>query len=105
MIQIPDFHGFLVQISEISDGDFRERTTHSEIIRPEKQDHGTMIHTITSENIHTPFSHIDGVYTREKGIPIGSLGADCPTIVLMGDGECATLHSGWRGTKAQIAAS
>jgi polyphenol oxidase len=96
------FPWFEILISERSDGDFRNRDTHPDIIRPTHQAHGVEIHEVTNKNKNTPFSEVDGIYTRSPDIMIGSLCADCPIIVLMGDGECATLHSGWRGTQLHI---
>jgi YfiH family protein len=99
---VDTFPWFEIFISEKSDGDIRERDICSDIIRPTKQIHEREVYEVTYENRDTPFSDYDGVYTRCRDITIGSLCADCPVIILMGDGECASLHSGWRGTEAHI---
>ena len=93
---------FEIYISEFSDGNFRDSTIHPEILRPHEQLHSTHIHALTRENRDIPFTWVDWVYTKEKDVIIGALCADCPVIILMGDGECAILHSGWRGTRSHI---
>lgn len=65
--------------------------------------HQKDIHEINQENRDISFSECDGIYTRSPGIIIATVCADCPVIILMGEGECASLHSGWRGTKVHIA--
>jgi polyphenol oxidase len=99
---LPISSQFEISISERSDGDFRDRYTHPDIIRPIHQTHGVEIHEVTDGDKYTLFSEVDGIYTRCSDIMIWSLCADCPIIVLMGDSECATLHSGWRGTRLHI---
>lgn len=96
------FPGYEVYVSDIDDGDFRRKDLYPEFLRPEKQLHETLVHTVTSTDKYLPFAGVDGVYTKEKDIAIGSLCADCPVIVLMGESECASLHSGWRGSKKHI---
>ena len=99
---LTSFPWFEIFISEKNDGDFRKREIFPEIKRPLKQVHGTEIHTITGENKDVWFEGCDGTYTHEKWITIGALCADCPVIILMGQGECTAVHSGWRGTKSHI---
>ena len=99
---LTSFPGFEIFISEKRDGDFRKKEIFPEIKRSSKQIHGTAICTITRENADVSFEWYDGVYTGEKWITIGTMCADCPVIILMGEGECAAVHSGWRGTKAHI---
>lgn len=99
---LSSFPWFEIYISHKNDGNFRDWLISPEIIRPMCQIHKTNIHEITSENKDIPFSEYDGIYTTVSDITIASLCADCPVIILMGSGECATLHSGWRGTKEHI---
>ena len=98
-MSIPWFEIFL---SNLSDGDFHDQDIHPEILRPISQLHGIEIHELTSENLRDPFTDCDGVYTRLPDISIWALTADCPIIILMGEGECAAIHSGWRGTQSHI---
>ncbi len=102
MHTISSFPWFEIFISEKSDGDFRKKEIFPDIKRPLKQVHWTEIYAITTENKDISFAWYDGTYTGERWITIGALCADCPVIILMGDGECAAVHSGWRGTEAHI---
>src|SRR5262249_12238716 len=45
------------------------------------------------------------VATRERGIAIAALGADCPCVALVAPDvpAIAVAHSGWRGTVADVA--
>ena len=99
---LPDFDGFEIFISDIHDGDAVDEGFFPEMIQPGKQIHADHIHTITRENSHIRINDTDGLLTREYNLPIGVRCADCPVIILMGIGECAAIHSGWRGTQMHI---
>ena len=79
----------------------RDSRNHREIIRPSHQGHDTEITEFQSNTLNT-LNNIDGIYTKEYHKQIGALCADCPIIICMGKGECAVIHSGWRGTKKHI---
>lgn len=102
MIYIHTFSWYEIALSEKCDWDFHDPLHMPEFHRPRFQDHGTSIHTLTRENVGLPFSHCDGVYTELENTWIGSLTADCPILIIMGQSECAVVHSGWRGTKSGI---
>ncbi|GHU88963.1 laccase domain protein [Clostridia bacterium] len=44
----------------------------------------------------------DGLITRQKGLTLTILWADCVPILLQGDGCVAAVHAGWRGTALGI---
>lgn len=46
----------------------------------------------------------DAVVCVASGVPVLVCVADCVPLVLVGPGGFAVVHSGWRGTEAQIAA-
>jgi YfiH family protein len=47
---------------------------------------------------------VDGLVTRQRGVPLLALSADCPLIVLHDAraGALGLAHSGWRGTLAKM---
>lgn len=96
---------FDICISDMSDGNMSDSSVCPWIKRSIHQSHRTDIHIITEWNQDIPFTEVDWVYTKISWVTIGALYADCPIIVLIGEGECAVLHSGWRGTKAHIVSS
>ncbi len=80
--------------------------TEWEARRPRwKQVHGVAC----AEVIHAAqdCGDVDGLFTRAKGIPIAAVSADCvPILLARRDGlAVASVHSGWRGTRARILAS
>ena len=88
-------------ITHQTDGDMRINEQLSNIIRPYPQVHGTDIREFIGID-DLPFRNIDGIYTRVEDVAIGWLCADCPILLFLGKGEVAAIHSGWRGTKANI---
>ncbi|MBC3811800.1 peptidoglycan editing factor PgeF [Undibacterium aquatile] len=67
---------------------------------PEKtQVHGTQIVEITSEQ--QMCGGADGFYTRQPGIPVTVITADCvPVLFARRDGKAiAAVHAGWRGLR------
>lgn len=46
----------------------------------------------------------DALVTRSPGLPLAVSVADCLPLVLVGNGVLGVVHSGWRGTYAEIAA-
>lgn len=99
---IQTLHGYEICITHQLDGDMRINDHLSNIIRPYPQAHGTDIREYIG-NDDLPFMSIDGIYTRVPGVAIGWLCADCPILLFLWKGEIASIHSGWRGTKASIA--
>lgn len=72
------------------------------------QVHGAAIHRVGPEQAQPPASRpeADALLTAEPGIALGIQVADCVPI-LLADPEgrrVAAVHSGWRGTAAEIAA-
>lgn len=47
---------------------------------------------------------VDALYSRESGIPVAVVTADCvPILMANQSGKCvAAIHAGWRGTRAHI---
>jgi polyphenol oxidase len=68
------------------------------------QVHGNKIHLATRDNLDTA-PEADGIVTRERGIVLRVLSADCVPILMI-DPEhrvIAAIHAGWRGVIANIA--
>src|SRR5271169_5128751 len=67
------------------------------------------IHSPTALVVETPWPHdarprLDGLVTRQRGIALGVLAADC-TPVLLVEPECGVIgaaHAGWRGALSGI---
>jgi hypothetical protein len=67
------------------------------------------IHSPTALVVETPWPHdarprVDGLVTRQRGIALGVLAADC-TPVLLVEPECGVIgaaHAGWRGALSGI---
>jgi len=69
-----------------------------------RQVHGSRVQTVdagTAEQARraTPDEMVraDGQVTREPGLALTALTADCLPIAVAGDGAVAMLHAGWRG--------
>ena len=99
---LTDFEDFEIFISDIHDGDALGENFFPEMVQPENQIHADSIHIVIRENNSLRPKDVDGLVTREYDLPIGVRCADCPVIILMGSGECAAIHSGWRGTQLHI---
>lgn len=77
------------------------------------QVHKTEIHVVQKEDCgrgldpeKKPFVEIDGLITKEKGIPLVTFYADCVPLLFYDPNKkvIASSHSGWRGTVAKIGA-
>lgn len=68
------------------------------------QVHGTRIVNVTRQTAREELLETDALITREKGICIAVMSADCVTILLYDKKNRAVgaVHSGWRGTVARI---
>jgi YfiH family protein len=44
----------------------------------------------------------DGIATRERGIALAALVADCLPVAIAGEGAAAIVHAGWRGLAADV---
>lgn len=65
------------------------------------------VHGIDCAHVRSPqqsCGQVDGLYSQEKGIPIGIATADCvPLLFTHRKGQMvAAVHAGWRGTRAHI---
>ncbi len=62
-----------------------------------EQVHGTDIHIVTDTS-PTDIIKADGLFTRQTGLPLAIMTADClPVLLASADGrEVAALHCGWR---------
>jgi len=65
-----------------------------------KQSHTTNIEIVTEDNVNSDFKDVDGVLTNVKGIGLGTMSADCQSILLYDrkNEVIGSIHSGWRGT-------
>lgn len=70
------------------------------------QIHETKIHKVTREDCGKVMTHMDGLVTNEKGIPMYTGYADCVPLFFYDPKEkvAAMAHSGWRGTVKRIGA-
>ena len=72
------------------------------------QVHGNTVREMTSADVHEWGTDIpyeaDGIVTREKNLPLFCFSADCVPVLLCDEkhGVIAAVHSGWRGTAADI---
>ncbi len=68
------------------------------------QVHGTNIITVTSHTTREELMDADALITREPGLCISVMSADCVTILIYDkkNGCVGAVHSGWRGTVAKI---
>lgn len=75
------------------------------------QVHKTQIHIVTEEDKGRGLDHskpalfeIDGLMTKEKGIPLITFYADCVPLIFYDPVKrvIATSHSGWKGTVGRI---
>lgn len=71
-----------------------------------RQVHGPRVKTVDAANAArarhaTPNEMVraDGQVTRERGLALTALTADCLPIAVAGDGVVAMLHAGWRGLR------
>lgn len=70
------------------------------------QVHGADILEVSSENISdVAYSDGDGLFTKESGIALGILTADCWNVHLIGKKCIASLHCGWRSFAGGIVES
>ena len=71
------------------------------------QTHSNNIVVVTNTNKHQVFENTDALITNTPNIAIGALSADCVPILMVDPigNVVASIHAGWRGTAAQIAAN
>jgi polyphenol oxidase len=71
------------------------------------QTHSNNIVVVTDANKHQLFEDTDALITNTPNIAIGALSADCVPILMVDPikNVIASVHAGWRGTAAQIAAN
>ena len=72
------------------------------------QVHGNVVRIVTKEDRHVCMSkvpyQVDGIVTKEKGLPIICMTADCVPVLLW-DGEnsvIGAIHCGWRSSVGDI---
>lgn len=65
-----------------------------------KQSHTTNIEIVNEDNVNDEFKDVDGVLTNVKGIGLGTMSADCQSILVYDKRNevVGSIHSGWRGT-------
>lgn len=71
-----------------------------------RQVHGTDFSIVTRSNRLGEMPACDGLFTRQEGIALGILTADCLPIFLWDPSQRAAgiIHAGWRGLASKIAA-
>jgi YfiH family protein len=77
-----------------------------------RQVHGSRVEAIDGPSAErarraTPGEMVraDGQVTRERGLALTALTADCLSIAVAGDGVVAILHAGWRGLRDGVIAA
>ena len=68
-------------------------------IRLARQIHGAEILEVSSKD-PVVAGEADVIATREPGVVLGILTADCTPVVVAGEGRVAIAHAGWRGLVA-----
>jgi polyphenol oxidase len=68
------------------------------------QVHKTRIVNVTSRTTKDELMETDALITKEKGICVAVMSADCVPILVYDRANhvCAAVHSGWKGTVARI---
>lgn len=68
-----------------------------------RQVHGTTVITATAAHIGQPPNEADALVTRESGLALGIITADCaPVLFSTPSGIIGAAHAGWRGAVAGI---
>jgi hypothetical protein len=71
-----------------------------------RQVHGTRLHPVEGpvSDVVSPVADADGLTTRDAGVPLAVMVADCVPLVLASGAEelLAAVHVGWRGLAAGI---
>jgi YfiH family protein len=72
-----------------------------------RQVHGASVVVACSDDTHTgPVTRAgDAIVTRDTGLPVAALAADCVPIALVGPSAAGVVHAGWRGLAAGAIAS
>lgn len=87
---------------------------HAEQIVVSYQAHGTAVAVICQSHAgkgadpeSLPFGRADALITRESGVVVMTLHADCMPVLLCDpdNNAVATVHAGWRGTVADVVGS
>lgn len=73
-----------------------------DVLSPAKQLHSQIVRVVTSHDVASP-PECDGLVTTQPGLRIAVRTADCVPLLLSAPGVVAAVHSGWRGTAADIA--
>jgi len=64
------------------------------------QVHGTNVVEVSEPDVST--GDCDALITRERGIAVGVLTADCVPILILGSDTVAAVHAGWRGLSTGV---
>jgi len=99
-------HGFLDRDDSVvaEDGGWSRALRAARIALPAvtvRQVHGTRV--ILAEPGAEP-PEADGIATRERGVALGVVTADCVPVLLLARSSCvvAAVHAGWRGAAAGV---
>ena len=99
----------LVAFTEASDGDMRLDSANrsrfsSDLGVPEawatvEQVHGRVIREVSQAGVA---GQADGLFTRERGLPLAVFTADCAGVAIAGEGGVGVAHAGWRGADSMV---
>jgi polyphenol oxidase len=70
-----------------------------------RQVHGAAVRVVTADALTDPVPEADAAVTREAGVAVAVVAADCVPILLADarTGAVGAVHAGWRGTTANAA--
>lgn len=72
-----------------------------------RQVHGAVVRVVRAGELDGPVPDADAVVTRDPGVAVAVVAADCVPVLLADPvtGAVAAVHAGWRGTAANIVAA
>lgn len=62
-----------------------------------RQVHGRDVRIVDADTAAEAYCEADGLVTRDPGVCIGALGADCAPVLLAAPGVVGAAHAGWQG--------
>jgi polyphenol oxidase len=69
-----------------------------------RQVHGATVRVVTGQTLEGPVPDADAIVTRESGVAVAVVAADCVPVLLAdpATGAVGAVHAGWRGTAANV---
>jgi YfiH family protein len=130
LAQLPSLgHAFFGRMGGISEGyyaslncAYRTRDDHPDCVRENRRraldylgfplaalatvqnEHGHRVIAVTPDTVQQNQVQADGLVTRYAGIVLGTVSADCPSILLSAPkaGVIGVAHAGWKGAKGGV---